>query len=188
MIGHISGNVIHHDLTYVIVDVGGLGYKVFTTTGTLSETRETISLWTHLIVREQVLDLYGFASREELAFFELLITVSGVGPKSALAILSIARVKDLKRAIASGETSHLTSVSGIGKKVAHKIVLELKDKILDMPSDDGGALSSEVEALEALKSLGYREADAREALRAVENPDLGTNERITQALKQLGSK
>lgn len=170
------------------MDVCGIGYKIFTTTGTLSNTEETVSLWTYLVVREQALDLYGFATQEELGLFELLISVSGVGPKSALAILSVARVKDLKRAIASGETSHLTSVSGIGKKVAHKIVLELKDKILDMPSDDSGALSSEVEALEALKSLGYREADAREALRAIENPDLGTNERITRALKHLGSK
>lgn len=188
MIGHISGKILHHDLTYIIVEAGGIGYKVYTTTGTLSTTSEEASLWTYLVVREQALDLYGFQTREDLSLFELLLTVSGVGPKSALAILSVARTQDLKRAIASGETSHLTSVSGIGKKVAHKIVLELKDKILDMPSEDGTTLSSEVEALEALKSLGYREADAREALRAIENPDLGTNERITQALKHLGSK
>lgn len=187
MIGYIEGEIIHEDIDSVIVRAGGVGYKVYVATSVRDGLNKAeTKLWTYLAVREQALDLYGFSTREELSLFELLLTVSGIGPKSALAILSVAKVSTLKHAIASGDTSHLTSVSGIGKKVAEKVVLELKDKILDAPSESSPELRADVEALEALKALGYKESEARDALREVPADITTTNERITAALKQLG--
>ena len=129
MIGYLKGNIIHQDLKSVIVDVSGVGYKVFTNTAVLdlnspkrnggnkkSEALATTEFWTYLAVRENALDLYGFITKEELSFFELLITVSGIGPKSAMSILSVASLENLKNAITTGDTSHLIKVSGVGKK------------------------------------------------------------------------
>lgn len=125
MIGSITGTPTIVTDKYALIDVLGIGYKVFLTTGTLSDiTRDhdSITLFTHLIVREDALDLYGFTTMQERDFFELLISVSGVGPKGALGILSVSSIDNLKKAIASSEVSYLTSVSGIGKKTAEKVV------------------------------------------------------------------
>jgi Holliday junction DNA helicase RuvA len=191
MIGHLTGKIIHSDLKFVILDVAGVGYKVNTNrpaaeiaSALLASDADVASFWTYLAVRENALDLYGFQTREELEFFELLISVSGIGPKSASNILSLASLSNLRQAISTGDTSHLTKVSGIGKKVAEKIVLELKDKMDDFGESEGGALSGEIDALEALKSLGYSERDAREALKKVTDVS-GAGEKVRKALKLL---
>src|SRR3989344_7077691 len=133
MISHLSGKVIHTENKFAVIEAGGVGYKIFVTTDTALQTKKqlggTTNFWTHLSVRENALDLYGFMEKEELNFFELLISISGIGPKTALGVLGVATIKNLRKAIASGETAHLTKVSGVGKKIADKIVLELRDKI-----------------------------------------------------------
>ncbi len=184
MIGYLKGNIVDQDLKSVTLDVSGVGYKIFTNTAFLGNGGgKTVEFWTHLAVRENALDLYGFSNKEELSFFELLITVSGIGPKSAMGILSIATLPNLRHAIVSGDTSHLTKVSGIGKKNAEKIVLELKDKLEGLSVDMSGSTSHDVDALEALKSLGYGEREAREALKKAEGDT--TEQKVRSALKNL---
>lgn len=182
MIGYLKGVIIYQDLKSVILDVSGVGYKIYTNTAVLENTKE-IEFWTYLAVRENALDLYGFKTKEELRFFELLLTVSGIGPKSALGILNIASLQNLRSAIATGDTAHLTKVSGIGKKNAEKIVIELRDKLEHMVSDSS-SLSDDIDALEALKSLGYGEREAREALKKV-GGEKTTGEKIKKAMKLL---
>ena len=139
-------------------------------------------------MRENALDLYGFATKEEWNFFELLLTVSGIGPKSAMAILSVASPATIKQAIVTDDSSRLTKVSGIGKKTAEKIVLELKDKVGIGSIESTRALSSDEGALEAMRSLGYSQSEAREALRAVPSEFQGVNDRLREALRILGSR
>lgn len=190
MIGKLSGTISEISDTTLLLDVGGVGYVVFIspeTAATLRE-RDEASLWTHLAVRENSLDLYGFLNKSELHLFSLLITVSGVGPKSALAVLSVASVEELKSAVRENNPAYLTQVSGVGKKSAQKIVLELKDKIGDTPDEETGeTLKGETEALEALRSLGYSTQESREALRNIPRDITETSERIREALKKLGS-
>ena len=190
MIGHLSGTVVAQRLGYVIVSAGGVGYKVAATKDTLARlpAESSASLWTYLAVRENSLDLYGFRNEEELRFFELLLTVSGIGPKSALAILDIATVETLRAAIARGTASYLTNVSGIGRKTAEKIIVELKDKVGLGIEGSEGALRGDEEALEAMRSLGYTPQEARDALRLVPNDIESSNDRLREALKLLGGK
>ena len=184
MIGHLTGKIIHADLKSIILDVSGVGYKIHTNTAILDKNLDkNVSFWTYLAVRETALDLYGFQTKEELGFFELLISVSGIGPKGALGILSVASLENLKHAISTGDTSHLVKVSGVGKKNAEKIVVELKDKIENMIGDSV-YLSGDMDALEALKSLGYGEREAREALKKV-GEEQNTGEKIKKAMKLL---
>lgn len=192
MIGHLKGTIIYQDLKSVILDVSGVGYKVFTNTAFLDSNPSTSlragkdkiqEFWTYLAVRETALDLYGFATKDELHFFELLISVSGIGPKSAMGILSIASVQNLRHAIVSGDTSHLTKVSGIGKKNAEKIVIELKDKLDGLSLDMTESMHGDVDAIEALKALGYGEREAREALKKAEGET--TEKKVRSALKNL---
>ncbi|MDO8510481.1 MAG: Holliday junction branch migration protein RuvA [bacterium] len=191
MIGSLTGRVLHRDVRYILLDVGGVGYKVFATTDTLEKCRpgtHNITLWTHLAVREDALDLYGFLDEESRHFFELLISISGIGPRTALSVLSVAPIKTLRNAISSGETSHLTKVSGIGKKIADKIVLELKDKLGAYENLDPLHAREEVDAVEALKALGYSLEEARDALKKINNDITGTGEKVKQALKILGTQ
>lgn len=185
MIGHLKGTLLHQDLKSVVLDVAGVGYKIHTNTASLeSQTGKMLEFWTYLAVRENALDLYGFAKKEELDFFELLLTVSGIGPKSAMGILSVATLQNLRHAVSTGDTSHLTKVSGVGKKNAEKIVLELKDKLDSNEFEIGLDGSSDADALEALKSLGYGEREAREALKkVVDSKDTG--DKVKKALKLL---
>ena len=167
---------------------GGVGYKVATTKETLGQLSvgAKATLWTHLAVREDVLDLYGFQNERELQFFELLLTVPSVGPKSALAILNVASVETLRSAIAAGNDSYLTNVSGIGKKTAQKILFELKDKIGPAAEASAAQLEREEEALAAMRSLGYSLHEAREALKKVPLTVEGSSARVREALRLLG--
>jgi Holliday junction DNA helicase RuvA len=187
MISQITGKIILKTEKYVVIEANGIGYKVFATTELLSIAKlDGISkVWTYLAVRENALDLYGFSNKEELDFFELLITISGVGPKTALGILNVATVGSLRKAISTGETAHLTKVSGLGKKMADKIVLELKGKIGSYEEVSHG-MKEEIDALEALKSLGYSHREAREALQEIDKSIIKTSERVKAALKHLG--
>ena len=188
MIGSIKGKIILKTEKFLIVEASGVGYKISVSSDTLSKTpkkSEEILLWIHTHVREDAFDLYGFLERKELEFFEMLINVSGIGPKGALAILGITSIKTLRKAIGTGDTSYLTKISGIGKKTAEKIIIELRDKVGEEKT--GSSLQGELDALEALKSLGYSQTEAREALKKVSS-DLATNAKIREALKILGGK
>ena len=187
MISSLAGTVRHKDLNSVVVDVDGVGYKVAVPTEVAVESAlgQSVFLWTHLAVRETSLELFGFAEREGLETFELLITISGIGPKTALGILNIVSPATLRQAVGSGDTSYLTRVSGIGKKNAEKIVLELKDKLVLREGEATHDTKVEGDALEALVSLGYAERDARQALKKVPKTVKSASDRVKQALKVL---
>ena len=194
MIGSIKGKIILQNEKFLIVETGGVGYKISVSPDTLSRIASgqglirpitDASFWIHTHIREDAFDLYGFLDYRELEFFEMLINVSGIGPKSALIILGIASIETLKKAIATGDISYLTKISGIGKKTAEKIIIELRDKIGEEKSDI--SLKGELDALEALKSLGYSQNEAREALKQV-SADADINGKIREALKVLGNK
>ncbi len=189
MIAKLNGKVVYKDKNSAIIDMSGVGYRAFVSTDTLSKLKNgsNANLWTHLVVRENIMDLYGFIDKEEKDFFELLIGISGIGPKSALAILSLAPVAVLRKAISSEDASYLTKVSGIGRKSAQKIILELKDKTGTATEKDGIGLKEEAEALEALHALGYTLNDSREALKKFGDDITCTNDRINKALKILGN-
>ena len=188
MIAKIEGIVWDTHNKFLTVGVGGIGFKIFATAETkdVAQKGNKISLFTHLVVREDALDLYGFFTEEELQFFEMLISISGIGPKTALNVLNISSVTALKRAISTGDTSHLTKVSGIGKKIAEKMVLELKDKINVTSDENDITFRDEVDAVEGLKALGYTQKDARDALSNIDRKITKTGERIKAALKVLG--
>jgi Holliday junction DNA helicase RuvA len=190
MIAKIEGKIVHIDEKFVIVDVSGIGYKLFITTESFISLiiNDKASFWVHTAVRENSIDLYGFKSIEEMSFFELLLDVSGIGPRSALSILSIAPIETLKRAIAMGDTVYLNKVSGIGRKTAEKIIIELRDKLHSYKNDEApGLLRDESDIIEALKSLGYSQNQAREALKKVPSTTQGTNDRIKEALRLLNN-
>ncbi len=190
MIGHLEGEVRALRPLYAIISAGGVGYKVSATKQTLSSLRlgASASLWTHLAVRETALDLYGFVDEEEMRFFDLLLSVSGIGPKSALAILDIATVETLRSAVSQGNAGYLTNVSGIGKKTAEKIIIELRDKVGLSADGHSGALKGDEEALEAMRALGYTPHEARDALRGVPSSIIGSNDRLREALKIIGGR
>ncbi len=188
MIGQIKGEVLDKDERSLIINIGGVGYIVSSTPMTLLQVEigSTIALWTHLAVREDALDLYGFVGKDELALFKLLIGISGIGPKSALNVLALADIKTLARAIAGNDSSYLTKVSGIGKKLAEKIVLELRDKIGNIKED--AVPHAESEALEALEALGYTPRDTREIVRTLARESVSSQEIIRKALQTLGGR
>lgn len=188
MIGSLKGKIELKTEKYLILDVRGTGYKVFCSSATLEKVGDKgnqAKIFTHLYQRENLLDLYGFLSFEELEFFETLISVSGIGPKAALSVMMLAPVKTLKQAIASGQKTILTKVSGIGQRTAERIILELKDKVF-APVAGIQQLSSDSEVIDALVGLGYTTHQAREALREVPSKVKNIEDRIKQALKLLG--
>ena len=196
MIALLRGTLAYKSSDHVIIDVGGVGYRLFIPLSTFYSLPETgdVILFTHTHVREDALLLYGFLSMEEKELFGILISISGIGPKLAVNILSHIPAKDLKRAIASGDIKRLSSLPGIGKKTAERLVLELKDKvgpIHDLPEADdvqsntsGGDISNDV--ISALINLGYKENQARKVLESMElAPDLTMEEALKGALKVL---
>lgn len=187
MFGHITGKVFDLKGTRAIVDTHGIGFVIHSTLTYLSKlkTGQEASFWTHTAVRETSIDLYGFETEEELRIFELLITVSGVGPKSGLAILSVAGVKSIEEAVSSNDTSALTKISGIGRKTAEKIVLELNGKLIGNKKGENRT-GEDIDVFDALKSLGYRERDIQETIKKLPKDLTGANEKIKYVLKNLG--
>lgn len=189
MIGSIEGVVVEKDERALVVSVGGLGYLVAALPSTLvaAEVGTTVRLFTHLAVREDALDLYGFAAKNELALFRLLIGVSGIGPKSAMNVLALADAGVLVRAISGGDSAYLTKVSGIGKKLAEKIVLELKEKVGGLGVTEN-IPKAEGEALDALEALGYPVRDTRELVRTLSKKHDSAEAIIRAALQALGKR
>lgn len=189
MIAYIEGSVIRTENQYIVILANGVGYKVYSTESMIqSAAKDTkISVHTYLAVRENSMDIYGFNTTEELQFFELLISVSGIGPKSALGILDIADIATLKTAITHNDSSYLTKVSGIGTKSAKKIVLELQDKIDGISVEESSIRKDDMDVFEALKALGYSPYEVRSVLRDIPDTITETPGRIKEALKRLGS-
>ena len=190
MITFLRGSVLIKTEKYLIVDTGSLGYRVSCPPSAIesAEKGKDIELFIHHYQTENSSDLYGFLYMHELDFFEQLIGISGVGPKSAIGILSTAPVEDLQRAIAHGDASVLTRVSGIGKKTADRVIVELKEKMEQAGVPGEIADESFIDALEALVQLGYSRIEARKALREVSGSELSSQERLKEALKVLGKK
>jgi holliday junction DNA helicase RuvA len=184
-----DGIVIHKTEKFLILKKKGIGYKIHTMASIINtyKLENELSLWIYTAVRENAIDLYGFLTIEEMSFFELLLDVSGIGPRSALSILGIAPIETLKKAIATGDVSYLNKVSGIGKKTAEKIVIELRDKLI-AHKDDSTSLRDEGDVVEALKALGYSQSEARETLKKIPNEIEKTNDRIKEALRLLGTR
>ena len=190
MIASLEGVVTQVSASDAVLEVGGVGYRVYLGPSTLAglAAGQRVKLHTHHLVREDVQALYGFRSTEELAFFELITTVSGVGPKVGLAIVSSRPVADLQLAILQGDVAVLTAVSGVGKRLAGRIVLELKEKVDAAGSaatSDGGG---EAEVVAALEALGYSSREGREAARrAVADlpPEASLEDRVKEALGSL---
>ena len=176
MYEYIKGKYIGINKDYVIIENGGIGYKIFTSGATMAEmpkVSEEVMLYLEQIVREDFIGLYGFKDREELEMFKLLISISGVGAKAALSLLSISRINNLKYAIIMEDDKHLCRAPGIGKKTAGRIILELRDKIKTDEVQEGfedivpSNANSIGEALGALLALGYSEKEAESALKKV---------------------
>lgn len=193
MIASLSGTLASRSEKSVVIEVNGVGYRIFLSGDSLNrlpQLGEPVHIYTHQHVREDALELYGFFHQGELELFEMLIGISGIGPKSAISILGVTSLDQLRRAIAAGDTSYLTKVSGIGRKTAEKIVLELREKMAGRGVSVGEhpALRDEADALDALISLGYTREEARRALGAVRGDPLSIEKRVSEALKKLGTR
>ncbi|MDQ5957833.1 MAG: holliday junction helicase RuvA [Patescibacteria group bacterium] len=190
MIGQITGTVSHKDDKSVVISTGGIGYIVYLPVHALAQAQvsTSLTLWTHLSVREDALDLFGFIDHEELSYFKLLIGVSGIGPKSALAILSLAPPTTLRQAVLSGNTDYLTKVSGIGRKSAEKIIIELRDKLGTIENSELAHASGDNDLLDALSSLGYQPRDIRDIIHKISAEADTTDKRIKEALRLLGNQ
>lgn len=199
MFYYVSGTVAHVEPYLAVIDCGGVGYACRTTNQSLSRLTagEKGKLFTHLYVREEIFELYGFATEDELNCFRLLIGVSGVGPKAALSILSATTPEGLAMSIITGDEKALTVAQGIGKKIAQRIILELKDK---MARESGGELdfsggkgapaaavfsNKATEAAQALAVLGYTSAEVSMALKGIDVEGLPLEEIIRQSLKKM---
>lgn len=202
MFYYIKGELVHTDPTTAVVDCGGIGYKMTISKNTLSHlTRlgEKVCLYTYFYVREDALDLIGFYSEAELEAFKLLITVSGVGPKAALAILSVLTPEKFALAVAMGDSKAIAKAQGVGGKTAARVVLELKEKVAKtFPAESASAEMAEPiteelvfgntdEAISALMVLGYSRQEAQAALKGVD-PLLSLEDMIKAALRKMGPK
>lgn len=188
MIGYVSGTVIASGEKTVIIETGGTGYKVFVAPNTLATlvVGTHVELWIHTAVREDALELFGFETPALQEVFELLITISGIGPKSALGILSVADLGSLVHAIKTENVAYLTQVSGIGKKTAEKIVLELKDKVEKLSVDHAYQEADHMrDVIDALVAMGYQERTIREVMKTIDNTHTDTSRFIREALQVL---
>ncbi len=198
MIYSLNGKLIYTDPTFAVVECGGVGFKCFVSMNTLASLKtigSQVNLFTYLAVREDAMDLYGFASESELNAFKLLISISGVGPKAAMAILSVLPPDRLTMAVSSGDVKSIQAAQGVGKKTAERIVLELKDKMVgigatsDRIIDDISSVASDPnagEAVEVLVSLGFNQSDAASVVGAMDK-SLSVDEMIRKGLKELSS-
>jgi len=187
MIAKLKGTIEFLRGNYAVINVGGVGYKVFVTLHTLGiiAGQTEIELYTHTYVREDTLALYGFLEIDELEMFELLISISGIGPKAALSILTIANPKTIRTAILNDDESILTRVSGIGKKTAGRVILELKNKVVDMPAYEKNQISKDTDVLEALVAMGYSISESREAIKNISSDVKDVGEKVKLALRSL---
>jgi holliday junction DNA helicase RuvA len=191
MIAELRGILVGKEAGALIIDVQGVGYRVATPSSDLvvADLGSKIRLYTHLAVREDALDLYGFLNQEDRLVFLKLIDISGIGPKTALGILSTAGAETIVKAVVNEDPAYLVKAGGLSKKSAEKIVLGLKDKADQLsyrPRDLD--ITGEADIVEAIIALGYSPSEAREAARAIPREITDLSERIRSALKQLGTK
>lgn len=190
MIAQLEGKLAGLRGGYAVVLCGGVGYKVSVSAYTLGKIAgaENVLLHIHTHVREDQLALYGFLDEDELDMFEMLISVSGIGPKVALGILSIADPNTIRTAIVHRDATILTRVSGVGKKTAERVIVELQNKVKETELKGATQALADQDALEALASMGYSVSEARDALKLVPLDVKDVGARIRQALKNLGKK
>ncbi|MBQ8696521.1 MAG: Holliday junction branch migration protein RuvA [Clostridia bacterium] len=192
---YISGDLVKSDSSSLIVDNNGIAYILYASLNTISAVgaKDKVKLYTYLSVKEDAHDLYGFATEDELSAFKLLIEVSGVGPKAALAILSVLTPERLAMAVSSGDVKAISAAQGVGKKIAERVVLELKDKFKGMTvqSENGApvviedAAGNAAEAINALIVLGYTRAEAGRAVGTVDTAGMEIDDIIRAALKMM---
>ncbi|MBU4016677.1 Holliday junction branch migration protein RuvA [Patescibacteria group bacterium] len=190
MIGTLKGTIEYREDPYLIIDVNGVGYRVLVSASVLSKINgigESLKLYTHTHVREDLLELYGFGEPQDLKLFQYLISVSGIGCKTALAIYSVGGRKEIIQAIVENDVTFFTSVPRLGKKNAQKIIIELKNKLggegdIDL-SQDG---SETQEVISALKNFGFTPLEARGAIKALKGAGETVGEKVRLALKYLG--
>lgn len=190
MISYLKGKVLNKLLSSIILLVNDIGYKVYVGNSFYDNLKlnSEVEVYIYHVVREDTSDLYGFKTLEELDFYEMLLSVSGVGPKSAMNILSIASISDVKESIVRGDSALLVKVSGIGKKTAERLVLELKDKLFKKGSYDLNSSSSfSGDDIDALLALGYSLSEAREALNQIDPSISDVKLRIKEALKKMSN-
>lgn len=193
MIATLEGTLEYRGADSVIINVGGIGFQAYVPGSTLSQLGaigDKVSLYTHLHLREDNVSLYGFASEEELALFRNLISVSGIGPKAALALLSALNPEQLVIAITSGNVDIVSQVPGIGKKIASRLVIELRGKLEKEWEKAALPLAPEnADAIAALTSLGYSLREATQAVSSLpDSPELSLEEKVRMALQQLATK
>ncbi len=190
MIGALKGKIIYREDPCLIIDVQGVGYKVFVPSVVLAKInspQDVVLLYTHTHVRDDLLELYGFTEAQDLKLFQYLISVSGIGCKTALAIYSIGSRQEIIQAIVGNDTAFFTGVPRLGKKNAQKIIIELKNKLGGEGDFDLSADSSEAnEVVSALKNFGYTPAETRIALKSLKGAGETLGEKIRLALKYLG--
>lgn len=194
MIRHIKGTLADITEGQVVIDAHGVGYLIHVVASPEYFTLETeIKLYTYMAVQERAQDLYGFLTRDELELFTILLTIPKIGPKSAMQILQKADIELLKSSVIGNDAAHLSKMSGIGKKTAEKIVTELKDKFehfagayTSAPGSDTPPPPYTVDAIDALISLGYPQADARKAIQQLPDTITDANQAVTEALRELG--
>jgi Holliday junction DNA helicase RuvA len=193
MIATLEGRIVAKGENYVVVAVGGVGFKVYVPSSVLARlggTGQEVSLFTHMHVRENEIALYGCSTPDELALFDLLLGVSGIGPKVALNVVSMMSTDALRDAIARGDAAMLTRIPGVGKKTAERVMLDLKDKLgVGLEFVSYPALThADAEVISALTSLGYSIAEAQAALRSLPPEDLILEERIRLALQYFATE
>lgn len=194
MIARLKGNIIFRGEKFLIIETGEISYRVFVSPETqrmLAKSEEApVEIWTHLYVREDAQELYGFLHYQELEFFERLIQISGVGPRSAMNVLATAPLDVLRKAIAAGDASHLTRVSGIGRRTAEKIIIELRDSLNKGAKGETGGeiLQEEEDVFDALAALGYAARESREIMQKIPPEITGRETRLKEALRLLGGK
>lgn len=191
---YIKGTLVQKGENYIVVDASGVGYMIYTSLNSLAtagETGKNITLYTYLHVREDVMDLFGFTTVEEKNMFLKLLSVSGVGPKAALAILSVTTPARFAVAVVTNDVKTITKASGVGPKMAQRVILELKDKLksedldIDLTADEEIAMTdNKSEAISALVVLGYSSADAQKAVKGIDG-SLGVEDIIKKALAGL---
>ena len=200
MFSYIKGKLAEKAKDYVVIDVSGIGFKIYTSANSLADPSiskgESVTFYTYMYIKEGIMDLYGFSTKEELSLFELLITVSGVGAKGAVAVLSIAPPSKISLCIISDDSATIKKANGIGPKTAQRICLELKDKIKNediissstdafLPADITGAGSARADAISALAVLGYTQQEAQRAVGMVKEDYDDAEAYIKHALKNL---
>jgi len=191
MIGTLRGTIEFREDPYLIIDVNGVGYRVLVPNHVLSKTNsigDSIKLFTHTHVREDILDLYGFIEAQDLKLFRYLISVSGIGCKTALAVYSVGSRQEIIRAITESDVSFFTGVPRLGRKNAQKLIIELKNKLggvgdIDLSVPDAQESS---EVISALKSFGFTPAESRQALKSLNGAGETVGEKVRLALKFLG--